>query len=238
MRFSLVIPCYNESKSIPALIERCKILIDHGHFEVVLVDNGSSDNTHDIIQTENPCGDALRCVRLTPNRGYGGGILAGLEACRGDVIGWSHADLQTDPVDAISAAALFLRSQNPENLFVKGTRYGRPLVDRFFTAGMGVLETMLIGHAMHDINAQPTLFHRNFFRAWSQPPSDFSLDLYAYAMAKHHGLSVARFPVLFAPRQHGHSHWNRSMGDRLKFIKRTLTYSFGMPRRLRGNTCG
>ena len=59
-----------------------------------------------------------------------------------------------------------------------------------------------------DINAQPTLFPASFFAGWTDPPKDFSLDLYAYHRAVDQGLRVARFPVGFGARQHGVSSWN------------------------------
>ena len=48
MRFSLVIPCFNEEKNIPLLIERCKFIGQHDEIELVLVDNGSIDNTANV----------------------------------------------------------------------------------------------------------------------------------------------------------------------------------------------
>ena len=49
---------------------------------------------------------------------------------------------------------------------------------------MSLFETIYIGKALWDINAQPNIFHRQFFEGWSNPPFDFSLDLYALYMSK------------------------------------------------------
>ena len=43
MKFSLVIPCYNEAKNIPLLLKRCAVFNDRDDFEIILVDNGSTD---------------------------------------------------------------------------------------------------------------------------------------------------------------------------------------------------
>ena len=43
MKFSLVIPCYNEAKNIPLLLERCAVFNGRDDFEIILVDNGSTD---------------------------------------------------------------------------------------------------------------------------------------------------------------------------------------------------
>mgnify|MGYP003327518150 CR=1 FL=1 len=67
----------------------------------------------------------------------------------------------------------------------------------------------------------------------SMPPKDFSLDLYAYYMAKKSRLRVKRFPVVFAERAHGVSNWNVSFISKYHFIKRTLLYSFSLKKRMR-----
>ena len=50
----------------------------------------------------------------------------------------------------------------------------------------------------------------------SNPPDDFSLDLYAYYHAQSAGLNVYRFPVRFGERAHGSSHWNYQLGGKAK----------------------
>lgn len=91
---------------------------------------------------------------------------------------------------------------------------------------MSVFETLLLRRFMWDINAQPTMFSRSFFQTWKLPPNDFSLDLYAYYQACNARLKIYRFPVKFGDRVHGVSHWNISFSAKIKFIRRTLNYSF------------
>lgn len=235
MKYSLVIPCYNEARSLPALIARCRKLTETvPDCEVVLVDNGSADDSPAVLAGELRDGEAVRSVRVPVNQGYGHGILEGLRATHGEVIGWTHADLQTDPMDAAAGFSLFGASARPDRLFVKGKRYGRPPADVAFTFGMSIFETLLMRMALRDINAQPTLFHRSLFASWSDPPRDFSLDLFAYVTAKKAGCTVRRFPVLFAERQHGQSHWNVDWRAKMKFIRRTLDYSLALRKRLAG----
>lgn len=230
MRFSLVIPCYNEAANLPLLLERCKALTAHAGIEVVLVDNGSSDDTPRVLTELLPKYPGCRSIRVDINRGYGFGIVAGLKAARGEILGWTHADMQTDPCDAVRALALF--DAEGDALFVKGKRYGRPLMDVFFTVGMSVFETLYLAKPLWDINAQPTMFSRDFFLAWQTPPDDFSLDLYAYYQARCHGLTVRRIPVLFGERAHGVSHWNVNWAAKWKFIKRTMQFSSKLRRKL------
>ncbi len=228
MKYSLVIPCYNEAENIPLLLERCKLLLEDSSIEVILVDNGSTDNTQVIFKQLLPQYPRARTVLVTQNQGYGYGILQGLKVASGDVIGWTHADMQTDPADLFAAKKLF--EQQNKSLFVKGRRHGRPLADVFFTFGMSIFESLLMSKPMSDINAQPTLFPRKFFEQWDNPPHDFSLDLYAYYQAHKIGLTVRRIPVYFGKRAHGVSSWNVDWKAKWKFIKRTITYSFSLKR--------
>lgn len=232
MKMSLVIPCYNEAENLPLLVPRCLDLVKRGTIEVVLVDNGSSDDSAHVMRDLLAGQEALRSVRVETNQGYGYGILAGLRAARGDVLAWTHADMQTNPLDVLTGLEFFEQARDPHRTFVKGRRYGRPLSDTLFTVGMSVFETILMQADLTDINAQPTMFHRHFFETWSEPPHDFSLDLYAFYMARRSGLDVKRFPVRFGERAHGLSHWNVNWAAKRKFIERTIKYSLDLRRKV------
>ena len=224
MRLSLIIPCYNEAANLPLLLPKCATLAEPGRIEVLLVDNGSIDDTSRILAELLPLYPGCRSMRVEKNQGYGFGILSGLRTAEGQLLGWTHADLQTDPVDARRGFSMF--EIHGDDIFVKGRRYGRPLGDTLFTVGMSAFETLLLGRLMWDINAQPTLFPRAFFETWRKPPYDFSLDLYAYYQARRAGLPVYRFPVRFGERVYGTSHWNLNWAEKRKFIRRAV--SFGL----------
>ncbi len=237
MKLSLVIPCYNEAANLPLLLPRCAEVAgegggEGGEIEVVLVDNGSTDATPEVLAALLPAHPGCRAIRVARNKGYGFGILEGLRAARGRILAWSHADMQTDPADVLEGLALFDAAALPERLFVKGRRFGRPLADRAFSLGMAAFESVLLGAPLLDINAQPTMFGRDFFAAWRRPPDDFSLDLYAYTRARRAGLEVRRFPVRFGARAHGSSHWNVDWRGKLGFIRRTAAYSVKLRREM------
>lgn len=231
MKFSLVIPCYNEAANLPLLLKRSQMLVAQPSIEVVLVDNGSTDDSPAVLRALLPSYPGCSSVRVEINQGYGFGILAGLKAASGDILGWTHADMQTDPQDVLVGLELFVK--HGMNSFVKGRRYGRPLGDVAFTVGMSFFESILLGKPLWDINAQPTLFTRQFFETWREPPHDFSLDLFAYYQARFAGLDVHRFPVLFGARAHGVSHWNVNWAAKRKFIRRTLDFSMKLRKTLK-----
>ena len=223
MKLSLIIPCYNEAANLPLLLSRCVEVAKSGEVEVILVDNGSTDDTPRLLTELLPHYPGCRSVRVEKNQGYGFGILSGLRVAEGQLLGWTHADMQTEPQDVLRGLKFF--DQHGGDIFVKGRRHGRPLADAVFTAGMSMFETVLLGMPLWDINAQPTMFPRSFFNAWVNAPHDFSLDLYAYFQARKLGLNVYRFPVMFGERAHGVSHWNINWAAKRKFIRRTIDFS-------------
>lgn len=228
-RLSLVIPCFNEAGNLPDLVTACARLVDQADAEVVLVENGSSDGSATTLATLTRPHDRIRAVMLRENAGYGGGILAGLRACRGSVLGWTHADLQTDPLDCL--AALPLLDAEPR-AFIKGLRQRRPLRDQAFTWGMAAFELAVLGARMWDINAQPTLFSREFFASWTAPPEDFSLDVFAYHEAVRQRLPVRRIPVHFGERGAGEGN-NDTLAGKLRTSRKTARFSWELRQRLR-----
>ena len=229
-RLSLVIPCYNEARNLPLLVDRCNAVFRDADAEVILVDNGSTDDTPAVLAKLLAADGPIRTVRVPVNEGYGHGILEGLRAAKGTILAWTHADMQTDPEDALRGLGLFAADADPNALFVKGRRVSRPLPDVFFTISMAAFEMLLLRVPLWDINAQPTMFSRTFFESWRTPPKDFALDLYAYYMARSARMRIRRFPVRFGSRAHGHSSWNVSPAAKLKFIRRTIAYSFNLVR--------
>ncbi|MBM3554365.1 MAG: glycosyltransferase family 2 protein [Alphaproteobacteria bacterium] len=229
---SLVIPAFNEAKNLPLIAARVRAAFHRSDIEVIIVDNGSVDESPRVL-AELLAGDpVLRSVRVEINQGYGFGILFGLKAARGRILAWTHADMQTDPADVLRGLEFFEGVADPSRLFVKGRRFGRPIADVVFTMGMAAFETTLLGVPLWDINAQPTMFHRSFFETWRDPPHDFALDLYAYHRARVAGLEIRRYPVAFGERAHGHSHWNVNWQAKMKFIRRTVGFSLRLRRDL------
>ncbi len=234
IKLSIVIPCYNEAKNIPLILNRFKDTVQRNDIELILVNNGSTDDSQDVLESLLPAYAFARVEKVEVNQGYGFGILSGLRKAKGDYLAWTHADMQTDPYDVIKALEIMEKAPQPERAFVKGARKGRPFKDVFFTWGMSVFESIYLEVQLNDINAQPQLFHRSFYELWKRPPHDFSLDLYVFYMARKHNFKVIRFSVLFPKRIYGQSHWDIDWRSKLKFIKRTLDFSYTLKKKYIG----
>ncbi len=223
-KLSIIIPCYNESKNIPLILEKFQQVIGQHDIEVILVDNGSVDDSALVLKQLLPDYVFAKSVKVEKNQGYGFGILTGLHAASGEFLGWTHADMQADPYDVIRAYCLLQEKNFDQNLFIKGCRKGRSLFDQFFTLGMSGFEWFYLRMFLWDINGQPTIFHKSFFATWQHAPHDFSLDLYAYYTAKKLALVIVRFDVFFAKRLYGTAS-NESFHAKWRLTQRTLSFS-------------
>ena len=223
---SIVVPCYNEAKNIPLILKRFDEIINRSDIEIILVNNGSTDNSESVLVGLLSQYPFAQTVKVSVNKGYGYGIIAGLRIAKGQFLGWTHADMQTDPGDTLKALEIIERQNYAPDVFIKGKRLKRPQFDNFFSVFMGLFESVLLGVIVYEINGQPTIFSRAFFDSWKNPPHDFSLDLYAYALAKRRRMRINRIPVYFPPRIHGTSSWNNGLGAKWKLIKRTLGFSW------------
>ncbi len=225
MKLSIIVPCYNEKENIPLILKRFNEVIKNENIELIMVDNGSTDGSLKLLKSLIKKYKFAKVVIVEKNQGYGYGILQGLKEATGDFLGWTHADMQTDPNDVIKAYKLLEKNNWKSNLFLKGNRKKRPFFDKIFTFGMSLFESCYLKTYVNDINAQPNIFSRKFYKSWKKPPYDFSLDLYAFYLARKKNLNVIRFDVLFPKRIYGTSHWNYSFKAKFKFIKRTLQFS-------------
>jgi len=223
---SVVLPCYNESAGLANILERFKDAGGDRSFELILVDNGSTDETEQVLAELLPAYPFARSVRIQQNRGYGDGIFTGLKEARGEILAWSHADLQTDPADVFRAWEVYAEASEPTRLLVKGRRRGRRLVEWVISRGMEVVALVLLRRWLTEINAQPKLFHRSLLAHVERPPIDFNFDVYVLYQARRHGWRLRSVDVDFPPREHGQSHWAATWSSKLRTILRSMRYMF------------
>jgi len=237
INLSIVIPCYNESGNIPLILERfTEVISNKQDVEVILVNNGSTDGSALVFDRElgKLNDDRFRVVNVEKNQGYGYGILAGLKEAKGEVLAWTHADMQTDPKDVLIAFEKYAEFSDPY-VFVKGRRKKRDWIPAFFTWGMQVIASTALKVSLVDIGAQPKLFSRKFYQDFikTNAPYDFSLDLYAQYWAKKKG-RIVEIPVYFTKRLHGEAKGGGSIKTRFKVTNRTIKYIFHLKKELAG----
>jgi glycosyltransferase involved in cell wall biosynthesis len=99
MVLSVVIPCYNEEKTIMALIDRVRSapLPDGMGLEIIVVDDCSADNTRSLLSKIDP--QTARVVYHDKNQGKGAALRTGFAQAKGDIIVIQDADLEYDPAE-------------------------------------------------------------------------------------------------------------------------------------------
>jgi glycosyltransferase involved in cell wall biosynthesis len=124
-RFALVVPIYNEAANVQAMLDEvAAVLVPHGPFEAVFVDDGSRDESLlRMREWRQRHGAAwLRILELLRNSGQSAAVLAGVEAARAPIVATLDGDLQNDPRDL---PAMVQRVESGECDMVAGVRRRR-----------------------------------------------------------------------------------------------------------------
>ena len=98
MKISIIIPCFNESKTIRAILQKIFDLKSTHNFEIIVVDDNSTDGTRNILQNE--CKEFYTKLLLNEkNFGKGYSVRKGIEISTGNILLIQDADLEYDPKD-------------------------------------------------------------------------------------------------------------------------------------------
>ena len=201
MNYSLVIPCYNEGKNLPILIKKYKKFLINPRNELILVNNGSVDDTEKFFKKLTKIKNIKIC-RVKKNIGFGYWLKKGLLASSGKILIYSHADLEVDPNDIIKSIKLFEKNRYNKKIFIKGNRIkliknNWTYLDIFFSYGYTLLSLILFRKNIYDIHGMPVIFSKKLLKNLNYFPNEFSIDLALYVHALKNHYKVIRFPVNF-----------------------------------------
>ncbi len=105
---SVIIPIYNEETLLPVVLQKLREL--PLQLQIVLVDDGSTDGTVEILRGEEAKGDCLICRHKT-NRGKGSAIVTGMKVATGDIIIIQDADMEYDPNDIVKVVQPIIKGE-------------------------------------------------------------------------------------------------------------------------------
>jgi glycosyltransferase involved in cell wall biosynthesis len=224
IKYSLVIPCFNEAANLEILSRGLNTLVaNRSNIEVILVDNGSEDETCVLINQICRKLPQIKTVKIDKNQGYGNGISTGFKNANGSVYIWTHADLQCDPLD-IERAVMTWESliNSKEYTIVKGKRRGRTYLERVIATSMSIINLLVNKVWISDINGQPNLVQAQAF--WSVPaiPLDSTFEMHILTYLKKIGKhKVKYFDVEFSKRINGLGA-NEMVRDKISYVLRTI----------------
>lgn len=169
---TLIVPAYNEREAIGGtIIELQKAFQHRQDVEILVVDDGSTDGTSDIIKREFP---DLAVIRHGVNRGYGASLKSGIRQARGDLIGIIDAD-GTYPIHALVHLVNVMESDPATDMAV-GARNWIPPERRAAKYVLGELAKVLVGRDIPDLNSGCRVFKKSWAERFMHLyPDGFSL---------------------------------------------------------------
>lgn len=202
---SVVVPAYNEGKTIKDnLLKICEVI---GHefddYEVIPVNDGSKDNTHEQIMIA--VSDVASCGKIHPvsyevNRGKGGAIKAGVAAAKGDYIGFLDADLDISADHIVRYYKAILDEKCDVIIgskMHKESKLKYPFARKLFSWCYFVMLKVLFGLSVLDTQTGVKLYRGNLIKEISpkQRVDGFAFDIEVLALASSMGATIKQMPV-------------------------------------------
>jgi glycosyltransferase involved in cell wall biosynthesis len=202
---SVVIPIYNEEENLPELVERVGAALATGarSFEVILIDDGSRDDSAAILAELAASRAWLRPLYLIRNYGQSAALQAGFDAARGEIIVTLDGDLQNDPADIPRLLQMF--DERPDIDMISGwrkARQDRTLSRKIPSMIANRVISRVTGVRLHDYGCALKLYRAQVIR---------DLKLYGEqhrfipALAAEVGARIVEVPVSHHPRTRGAS---------------------------------
>lgn len=212
---SVVIPLYNEVRTLPALIQRITTGVAREWVsEIVLVDDGSEDGSGALIESlKGQTAIPLRLIRHPRNRGKGAAVRTGMEAAGGDIVLIQDADLEYDPADYPALLAPF---SSTEVQVVYGSRNLRanPRSNwRFYWGGrlLSVFTNLLYGSAITDEATGYKVMRRSLVGGLGLKQDGFEFCPELTAKLLRRGIKIHEVPISYLPR-------TRSEGKKIRMV--------------------
>src|SRR5947199_8905718 len=221
-KHSIVIPLHNEQENVTDLYDRLKAVMESGDdsFEIVFVDDGSSDETFHMLGQIAGVDSRITVVRLRRNFGQTSALAAGFDHARGEYIIAMDGDLQHDPGDI----PLFLEKISEGYDIVSGWRKRR--IDNLWLRRIpskcaNWLMAKLSGVDIHDFGTTFKAYRREILE---QVPLYGELHRFIPALASWHGATICEVPISNVNRERGNSHYGISRTFRVFFDLITIRF--------------
>lgn len=200
MTYSWIVPIRDEAQALSLLLGEITNVMASKQFEVIIVNDGSTDGSNTALVKLSHKIPQLRTVHFTHPRGKWEALRTGISKSDGHIIITTDGDLQDDPAEVIKLLKKFHQGFD----LVSGWRTKRQdpwykvAISKFGNAAI----SMVTHHRFHDLNSPLKVFRRSVLM---DLPRDGSLFRFSLLFALKMGYRVAEVPVCHRPRRYGRS---------------------------------
>jgi glycosyltransferase involved in cell wall biosynthesis len=206
-RISIVVPAYNEAENLPVLVSEVAAAMAGNDYELVIVDDGSTDESQQILAGLAAAEPRLRPFRMPGNRGQSAALAAGIARATGQVLVTLDADLQNDPADIPKLLEALAGSD-----LVSGVRARRrdSFVRRASSRIANGVRRRVLRDGITDVGCSLKAYRSEILAGL---PRFDGWHRFLPALAQMKGARVREVPVHHRPRLHGTSSYG--IGNRL-----------------------
>lgn len=203
MKISIVIPVYNEARTVGEVIEKVRA-VDLGaslEKEIIIVNDGSSDGTRDALRPYEQV-EGIRVHHSPVNLGKGASVRIGFSMATGDIVTIQDADLELDPIEYRRLIEPILRH---EVKVVYGSRFargGRKGKIWFWLANRAIstLTNVLFRSSLTDVETCYKVFHADVLPKLRLRAARFEIEPELTAQILKQGFQILELPIDYQPR--------------------------------------
>jgi dolichol-phosphate mannosyltransferase len=198
----MVMPAFNEGEVIRHVVTRSRAALRGltDDFEIIVVDDGSSDDTGPIL--DELADERVRVIHFAEHRGYGCALQAGIEVAVHPLVAFMDSDDQFDPLDLRDL--LPLSAEAEVVVGYRAVRRDGP-VRLLASRGYNFLVSQVLGLTFRDLNCAFKLFHRDVLSSLRLSSDGYAISAEMLARAQRAGHRLREVPVSHHPRRTGRS---------------------------------
>lgn len=224
---TIVVPIYNEEISLKTIIPSLKKFAEENNFKLILVNDGSTDNSDSIIQSHNTNSD-FKYIKHKKNKGYGAALKAGIEAVETEFVVTFDADGQHLPEDILKLRKKIIETDADLVIGSRVGNKGSESVKRFGKFIIRKLSKILIQNQINDLNAGMKMMRTNLAKRYIRIcPDTFSFsDVITLVFISEKNV-VLEEPIQVIQRQNGKSKitFNTAFETMLEIINITVLFN-------------